>query len=605
VPARDGVPVRRLPGHLWAAARLAAGAAPGALVTYGVLALVGGVCPVLAATLLSTTVDALTAGTPVLPTAVGLVAVGLVTGLLPGARNYLNGRLVRAVGLRAMDRLYAAMERITGLGVLETPAFRDRLQMAQQAGRSGPGQLVDDGLGSVESAVTLTAFLGALLALNQALAALAVAAAVPAVVAQARLNRRRAGMLWRISGRARRELHYADLLTSLSAAKELRMLGLGGLFRGRMRREMTAINDEHTTQDGRELRVRSGLTTLTAVVAGIGLLWAVTQASRGRLSIGDITLLVAALAGVQSALGGLVDRFISAHENALLFDHYRALVTASPDLPLSDGAPEPLREGIVLHDVWFRYAPDKPWVLRGVDLRIPHGRAVAIVGLNGAGKSTLIKLLCRFYDPTRGRVTWDGVDIRDLDVAALRDRIGAVFQDYMAYELSAAENVGLGDVARLDDRPRVEDAARRAGVHDVLAALPKGYDTLLTNAWYDEADRDDPTTGVVLSGGQWQRVALARAFLRDDRDLLILDEPTAGLDPQAEYELHHRLKRHRAGRTSVLVSHRLNTIRDADRIVVLADGVVVEEGTHADLLRDDGGYARLFRMQADGYQPTP
>jgi ATP-binding cassette subfamily B protein len=504
-----------------------------------------------------------------------------------------------------MDRLYAAMERINGLGVLETPAFRDRLQMAQQSGRSGPGQLVDDGLGSVEAVVSLTAFLGALLTLNPALAALAVAAAVPAVVAQARLNRRRAGMLWRVSARARREMHYADLLTSLPAAKELRMLGLGTLFRSRMRTEMTAVNDEHTAQDGRELRVRSALTALTAAVAGVGLLWAVTQASRGRLSIGDITLLVAALAGVQSALGGLVERFMSAHENALLFDHYRVLVTASPDLPPGDGAAGPLREGIALHDVWFRYGPDKPWVLRGVDLTIPNGQAIAIVGLNGAGKSTLIKLLCRFYDPVRGRITWDGVDIRDVDVAALRDRIGAVFQDYMTYELSAAENVGVGDVARLDDGARIEDAARRAGVHDVLAALPKGYQTLLTNAWYDEADRDDPTTGVVLSGGQWQRVALARAFLRDDRDLLILDEPTAGLDPEAEYELHHRLKRHRAGRTSVLVSHRLNTIRDADRIVVLADGVIVEEGTHADLVRHDGGYARLFRMQADGYQSVP
>jgi ATP-binding cassette subfamily B protein len=240
-------------------------------------------------------------------------------------------------------------------------------------------------------------------------------------------------------------------------------------------------------------------------------------------------------------------------------------------------------------------------VLRGLSLSIPAGQTVAFVGLNGVGKSTLVKLLCRFYDPTSGSVTWDGEDLRDLDVVALRNRIGAVFQDYVAYELTAAENVGLGDVAGLHDRARIETAARRAGVHDTVTALPGGYDTMLTNAYYDEADRDDPSTGVVLSGGQWQRLALARAFMRNDRSLLILDEPSAGLDPQAEHDLHQRLRRHREDRTSVLISHRLGTVRDADVIVVIAEGVVVEQGSHEELLALDGDYARLFRLQADGY----
>jgi ATP-binding cassette subfamily B protein len=236
-----------------------------------------------------------------------------------------------------------------------------------------------------------------------------------------------------------------------------------------------------------------------------------------------------------------------------------------------------------------------------VSLSIPYGRALALVGLNGAGKSTLVKLLCRFYDPTAGRITWDGVDLREMDVAALRDRIGAVFQDFMAYELSAAENVGLGDLAALHDRARIETAARRAEVHDTVVALPDGYDTMLTNAYYDDEDHDDPATGVLLSGGQWQRLALARAFMRDDRNLLILDEPTAGLDPQAEHTLHDQLRRHRQGRTSVLISHRLGAVRDADTIVVLADGVIVEQGTHEELLDSGAGYAKLFRLQAAGY----
>ncbi|UWP80318.1 ABC transporter ATP-binding protein [Dactylosporangium fulvum] len=598
--------LRRIPGHVWAALRLGCSAAPVVLGLYAVLTVVAGAVPVAGAALLRAVIDGLVAGRGVLPAAAGLVAAGLGAGVLPAIRSHLHGRLLRAVGVRAMDRLYAAMNRITGLAAMENPAFRDRLRMAQQSGRAGPGQLVDDTLGAIESLILLGGFLTALIALNPLLALLAVAAAGPALLAQLRLNRRRAGMLWRVSGRARREIHYADLLTSLSAAKELRMYGLGELFRGRMRHEMAAANREQTRHDTREVLVRGALAVVTAMVAGAGLLWAITEATRGRLSIGDISLLAAALAGVQAGLAGLVDRFASTHENALLFDHYRKLVNARPDLPLPahPAAVEPLRGAIELRDVWFRYGPDHPWVLRGVNLSIPRGQTVALVGLNGAGKSTVVKLLCRFYDPTKGSITWDGRDLRDVDVAALRERIGAVFQDYMTYELSAAENIGVGNVAALTDRPRIETAAARAGIHDTLAALPNGYDTMLTNAYYDEADRTDPTTGILLSGGQWQRLALARSFLREDRDLLVLDEPTAGLDPQAEYELHVRLRRHRERSTSVLISHRLNTIRDADRIVVLADGVVVEEGSHEDLLNRDGGYARLFRLQAGGYQPV-
>ena len=252
----------------------------------------------------------------------------------------------------------------------------------------------------------------------------------------------------------------------------------------------------------------------------------------------------------------------------------------------------------------FRYAPDQPWVLRGVDLVLPRGCAVALVGLNGAGKSTLVKLLCRFYDPTRGAVLWDGIDVRELPVEQLRERIGVLFQDFMQYDLSAAENIGVGDVATLGDREPVVAAARRAGAHETLAALPRGYDTLLSRLFFDETDRNDPETGVLLSGGQWQRVALARTLLRDRRDLLILDEPSSGLDAEAEHEVHRQLREHREGRTSVLISHRLGAVRDADRIVVLAGGRVVEQGRHEELLAEDRTYARLFRLQADGYRPV-
>ncbi len=193
------------------------------------------------------------------------------------------------------------------------------------------------------------------------------------------------------------------------------------------------------------------------------------------------------------------------------------------------------------------------------------------------------------------------MDLRDIDPAALRDRISAVFQDYMAYELSARENIAVGDLGLAAADEALAAAAKQAGIHDALSALPRGYDTLLTRTYLDLADKENPQTGVLLSGGQWQRVALARALLRGGRDLVILDEPSSGLDAEAEYEIHSGLRAHRDGRTSILISHRMNTVRDADNIVVLADGTVAEQGDQGTLMAYGGTYSRLFSLQARGF----
>jgi ATP-binding cassette subfamily B protein len=235
-------------------------------------------------------------------------------------------------------------------------------------------------------------------------------------------------------------------------------------------------------------------------------------------------------------------------------------------------------------------------VLTDVSFSIPANAMVALVGVNGAGKSTLIKLLCRLYEPTSGAIVWDGVDIATIGAAGLRACLAVVFQDFMAYDFTAAENIGLGDVRRMADRAALRAAATDARVHDTLAGLPAGYDTMLSRA-FGGGDQ----SGVQLSGGQWQRVALARALLRHDADLLILDEPTAGLDAAAEAEVLSRLHTLRRGRTTLLISHRLSAVRSADRIVVLAGGRVAEQGDHASLVAAGGEYARLFERQAAGY----
>jgi ATP-binding cassette, subfamily B, bacterial len=591
------------------ACALAVKAAPGTLAGYVILTLAVGTLPVATAWLTKMVLDGLVSGAPLhtlVQQGAGLSAAGVVTGTVPHATQYLRAELDRQVGLLTQDRLFAAIDGFVGLGRFEDPHFLDRLRLAQQAGRMTPNQLVNGTLGIGQAVTTIAGFLGSLYLISALMAVLVLASGVPTLIAEIALSRRRVKMYWGLGPVERRESFYSSLLSSVEAAKETRLLGIGAFLRARMLADRRTSNAARRSVDRREAFVQSGLGLLAALVSGGGLMWAVSAARAGHLSIGDITVFVGAVAGVQGAVTMLTAQIASSHEALLMFDHFVAVTTAGPELPTaaSPRALPPLHGEIELRDVWFRYSAEQPWILRGVNLRIPYGQTLTLVGLNGAGKSTLVKLLCRFYDPTRGAVLWDGVDLREIEPAELRQRIGAVFQDYMRYDMTAAENVGLGDLEAFEDTSRIQAAARRADIHGTLIGLPRGYDTLLSRMFFMESEKDAPEAGVVLSGGQWQRLALARAFLRDKRDLMILDEPSAGLDAEAEHEIHASLTQHRKGQTSLLISHRLGAVRDADAIVVLRDGVIVEQGNHASLMADDGDYARLFRLQASGYQTS-
>ncbi|WP_101789475.1 ABC transporter ATP-binding protein [Nonomuraea indica] len=581
--------------------------APLHVLGYAAVTLVGAAVPVAVAWLTKAVLDGLAQHrtSALLGLAVTIAVVTTAAAAAAQAAQYLRAEVDRRAAVHAKDELFAAVTRFTGLAPFESPAFLDRMRLAQQSA-ANPGRLVDTATSAVRSAVTVAGFLGSLVVISPVFTVLVLVSAVPALLVELRLSRQRVAMLWRIGPAERRELFYAQLMSTADAAKEIRLFDLGAFLRLRMLTELRAANAERRRMDRREFLVQTSLSGASVGVAGAGLVWAILAAGRGQLGVGDVSMFVAAVAGVQSALNVMVSAGVMAHEQLLTFHHHVTIVTSGPGLP-APRHPRPLprlRRGVELRDVWFRYSDDHPWVLRGVDLFIPHGRTVALVGHNGGGKSTLVKLLCRFYDPTRGSILWDGVDIRDVAPEALRARVGAVFQDFVAYELTAAENIAVGDLAAARDRARVERAARDAGVHDTLAALPRGYRTLLSREFAADQEGEE-TDGVLLSGGQWQRVALARAFLRSDRDLMILDEPSSGLDPEAEYEVHGRLSTLRAGRTSVVVSHRLGAVRAADRIVVLAGGVVAEQGTHATLLAEGGTYARLFARQADGYRDEP
>ena len=575
------------------------------------LAALAGLAPIASAWLLRAILDDLATGHghghgPVLALAVALGAAGAATAVLPGISQYLSAQSGRSVQRDATSRLFAAVTRLSGLGTLEDPAFQDKLRFAQQAGASGPGQVLSGGIAIVQSAITVAGFLIALAVLSPVLAAIVTAAAVPAVFLQRGMARREASVLRGITHAQRRQFFFAGLLSGLTAAKEIRLFGLGPFFHARMLDELDEVQRAGTRVGRRVLAIEATLALISASVATGGLLWAVSAAAAGRLTIGDLSMLVAALAAIGATLGAMISSAAFTYQALLMFESYREVVSARPDLPVPDQPRPagPLRRGIEIDDVWFRYGPGTPWVLRGVSCLIPRGQAVALVGQNGAGKSTLVKLLCRFYDPDRGRILWDGTDLRDMDPAELRGRLSVVFQDYMTYELSAAENIAVGDLGAASEQDLLHAAARQAGIHDTLAGLPKGYRTLLTRTYFDRADKENPETGVLLSGGQLQRVALARAYLRGGRDLMIMDEPSSGLDAEAEHELHRRLSLHRRDQTTVLISHRLNTIRDADDIVVLSGGVVTEQGSHDDLIALSGSYARLFTLQARGYVAT-
>ncbi|MGV9772176.1 ABC transporter ATP-binding protein [Streptosporangium sp. NPDC003464] len=602
----DGGRLRRLSRHVATVAPLCWRVGPGPALSQLAATVVGGLLPMGTVWATKLLVDGLSAGRTdrVLLPVCGLIVLGLAAGALPHLTAYLQAEMERRLDRLMQDRLYTAVSGFQGLSRFENPDFLDRLRMAAQA-TGGALRPITSGLFDIgRNIITLVSLLAALAVLSPLMAGLVALAAVPALAARMSLEKRRTKMIAGQSAGIRRQILYSSLITDVQAAKEVRLFGLGDFLKGRMFGELATIQAGERRLDRREALTQSVLAVLSAAVSGAGLIWAVQAAVAGRLTLGDVTAFAAAVAGTQAALIATVENAAHVRQALSLFGYHEQVTSLPDDLPppRSAAALPALRRGIELRDVWFRYDDSHPWVLRGVDLTIPHGASVALVGLNGAGKSTLIKLLCRFYDPSRGTILWDGTDIREVPPAELRARMGVLFQDYMSYDLTAAENIGVGEIAALPDRARVQTAARMAGVHETLQALPRGYDTLLSRIFFGDGDEDDPQAGVVLSGGQWQRVALARALLREGRDLLILDEPSSGLDARAEHEMHRRLRGHRAGRTSLLVSHRLGAVRDADLIVVLDGGRITERGTHADLTAAGGEYARLFEMQASGYR---
>lgn len=481
------------------------------------------------------------------------------------------------------------------LSYFENAQFYDKLENARREAGYRPSQMVNQLFGLLRSTVTLISVIGVLASLSWWLVLLVVVVSVPSFIYQAKYSGQFFALL---TGRApdQRRLNYlSHLLTTDTPVKELRIFGLHGTLLERYRQIFARFYRENRSLTIRRTSSQFGLGALGTVVAGLTYVYVVLEVIAGRITVGGRTLYYQAFQQSQSQISNILSGIGSTYENSLFLSNLFDFLAYAPELPLRADplpVPNPIREGIVLEHVSFKYPGTEKWVLEDISFTIRPGETVALVGANGAGKTTLVKLLTRLYDPTEGRITIDGIDLRDFDPAELRARVGVIFQDYVKYQLTVGENIGFGRIEAIDDRERIERSAADAGADAVIADLPKGYETPL-GRWFAD--------GQELSIGQWQKVALARAFMRD-ADLLILDEPTSSLDVRSEYEVFRAFDELTEGKMAVLISHRFSTVRMAGRIVVIEDGRVIEDGSHDELLLRGGRYAELFDMQAASYR---
>jgi ATP-binding cassette subfamily B protein len=482
------------------------------------------------------------------------------------------------------------------LGDFEDPSFYDQLTRARREASSRPLTVITQTFDIARSVLTLSGYAALLLAFSP-LACLALAvASLPATIAERRFGQMAFNMRnWR-SPDTRRLNYMERVLASDDHAKEVKLLGIGPILLDRYETLGKGIIADDAALAKKRFWWGSGLSLIaTGVYYGVYLMM-VLAAADGVISLGEMTLYAVAFRQGQQSFETILASIGSMHEHSLylsnLYGYLDRPVTArtSADTTLSIGKESP---HLRLEDVSFRYPGSERWAVRHVTLDVPKEKSLALVGFNGAGKTTLIKLLLGLYQPTEGRVTLNGHDLASLPERERLAAFAVVFQDFSRYQLSVRENIGFGSSEHLDDDEHLAEAIDRGGASELLGRLPDKLDTQL-GKWFDK--------GVELSGGEWQKIALARSFAREEAKVLILDEPTAALDAQAEHAIFERFRELTKGRTSILISHRFPTVRMADRIVVLDAGEIKESGTHAELLAQGGTYAKLFELQAEGYR---
>ena len=518
--------------------------------------------------------------------AIGSDLLGRLNGYVDAV---LSEKFTNATSIRLMEHA-ATLD----LEDFEDSELQDELDRARRQ-TMGRMSLLGQLFGQAQDAITVISFAIGLLAYAPWLMLLLAIALVPAFVGESHFNALNYSLNFQWTPERRQLEYLRQLGASVESAKEVKIFNLNRFLIDRFRVLSQKFYEANAKLAGRRAfwgTLLAALGTLGYYIAYGYIAW---RTVRGDFSIGDLTFLAGSFRRLRQLLESLLTGFSQLASQALYLDDLYSFFEIVPEIRSKPGAlpvPQPIRIGFVFENVGFRYEGAERWAVRGMDFELHAGEVLALVGENGAGKTTLVKLLARLYDPDEGRILLDGRDLKDYDLDDLRANIGVIFQDFVRYHLTAAENIGVGLIEAMDDRARIEAAARKGMADEVVATLPNGYDQVIGKRFKD---------GVDLSGGQWQKVAIARAYMRDAQ-VMILDEPTAALDARSEFEVFERFKELSDGKTAVLISHRFSSVRMADRILVLADGRVESSGTHAELMAQGGRYAELFELQAAGYR---
>ena len=522
----------------------------------------------------------------------------LILFLLSTAINHSRRLIQQLIQLQLANRIRAEIIRkalTLDMAFFEHPDFYDRLQNARREGGYKPVELINDTFQVVQNVITMISFAALMLRFSPWLVLILLATSIPAFIAETRFSEQGFRLLTRRAPETRQINYLSRLLTEDSAAKEIKLFNLGDTLLLRYTTLFAKFFKEDKSLAVRRAAVGFSLGLIATMGFYGSYAWIVWRTVQGAISLGDMTLYLTLFRQGQSTFQSILAAVGNIYENNLFMANYFGFLDIEPQMRVAAPAkklPAALTGGIEFRGVGFRYPESREWVLRDVDLSIRPGEKIALVGHNGAGKTTLIKLLSRLYDPTEGVILLDGIDLREIDPLELRQKIGVIFQDFVRYHLPASENIGFGQIEAADHVEKIVEAARKSGAHAMIEDLPEGYQTML-GRWFHG--------GHELSLGQWQRIALARAFMRD-AEILVLDEPTASVDAQTEYEIFRHFQELTAGKMAILISHRFSTVRMADRIVVIEDGRITEMGSHQELLRREGTYARLFSMQAEGYR---
>ena len=476
----------------------------------------------------------------------------------------------------------------------EDSEFQDQLERARRQ-TSGRMTLMGQLLGQAQDIMTVASFVAGFIFFAPWLIALLLLALVPAFLGEAHFNAQSYSLDF---GRTpeRRELDYVrQTAASVDTAKEVKIFGLNGFLIDRYIRlanDFYAANRKLAIQRARWGGLFTAIGTIGYYLAYAYIAW---RTLTGEFSVGDLTFLAGSFRRLRTLLEGLLTSFSTTAGQALYLNDLFSFFEVEPEILSPDNPrpfPQPIREGFVFDDVGFRYPDAERWAVRHLSFELYAGEVLALVGENGAGKTTLVKLLTRLYDPDEGRILLDGRDLREYDLEALRGNMGVIFQDFVRYNLSAGDNIAVGKIVARSDHARIERAAMRSQADEVITRLPAGYQQMIGKRFKN---------GVELSGGEWQKIAIARAYMREAA-VLVLDEPTAALDARSEFEVFKRFKELSSGKTAVLISHRFSSVRMADRILVLADGIVEAAGTHDELMKQSGRYSELFELQAAGYR---